>query len=83
MINYRTDPSWGETAKKLATSPTDPSPGLSHILEVGGPNTMAQSLKAIKPEGVINVIGFLGGMKGEKQPSTIDALTSICTIEGC
>jgi len=39
-------------------------------------------MKAIKMEGVISVIGFVGGAPGEKQPSTLDALTNICTIRG-
>jgi len=43
---------------------------------------MNQSLKAIGFDGVISVIGFLGGVKGEKQPSVLEALTNICTIRG-
>jgi NADPH:quinone reductase-like Zn-dependent oxidoreductase len=41
VLNYRTDKNWGETAKKLSPNQT----GVDHILEVGGPGTMAQSLK--------------------------------------
>ncbi|KAH8088180.1 hypothetical protein HD553DRAFT_282035 [Filobasidium floriforme] len=77
VILYTEDENWGETAKKIAGSR-----GIQHIIEVGGPNTMTQSLKAIGFDGVISVIGFLGGVKGEKQPSTLDALTNICTIRG-
>ena len=43
---------------------------------------MAQSLKAVKMEGVITVIGFLGGVKGEEQPSLLECLTNICTVRG-
>lgn len=43
---------------------------------------MAQSLKAIKLEGIISVIGFLGGTSAEESPSTLAALTSLCTIRG-
>jgi len=77
-INYREDTNWGETAKKLSPR----GAGVDHVIEVGGPNTMAQSMKAIKMEGVISVIGFVGGGPGEKQPSTLDALTHMCTIRG-
>lgn len=42
---------------------------------------MTQSLKAIKPEGVISIIGFLGGMSKE-QPGFLDCLTNICTVRG-
>lgn len=82
VVNYRTDPKWGETAKKIITQNAPGTEGASHIIEVGGPNTMAQSLKAVKPEGVISVIGFLGGVKGEEQPSMLECLTSICTVRG-
>ncbi|KAK4979471.1 hypothetical protein LTR28_004460 [Elasticomyces elasticus] len=77
VINYRDDPSWGETAKKLTGGR-----GVQHVLEVGGPNTMAQSLKAIGYEGVINIIGFLAGAKGDSQPSFLDCLMNVCTVRG-
>lgn len=42
---------------------------------------MKQSLRAIKPEGVISIIGFLGG--GSKdQPGFVECLTNICTVRG-
>ena len=55
---------------------------MQHILEVGGPKTFNQSLKAITFDGVISIIGFLGGVKAEKQPSFMDALMNICTVRG-
>lgn len=54
--------------------------GVDHILEVGGFATFTQSLKAIKYEGIITLIGFLGGNSGEAPPSALEALTSMCTI---
>ncbi|KAI4140980.1 MAG: hypothetical protein L6R39_005564 [Caloplaca ligustica] len=77
VVNYKTDPSWGETAKKASPQGL----GVDHILEVGGPTSMAQSLKAIKPEGVISIIGFLGGM-GKEQPSFLECFNRICTVRG-
>lgn len=77
VINYKDTPSWGEEAKKL----TPGSAGVDHVLEVGGASTMEQSLKAIKIDGVISIIGFLGGA-AEKQPSFLDALMNICTVRG-
>ncbi|KAH9810497.1 zinc-type alcohol dehydrogenase-like protein [Teratosphaeria destructans] len=77
IINYREDANWGETAKKLTGGS-----GVQHVIEVGGPNTMKQSLNAIAIDGVIGIIGFLGGMKGERQPSFVDALSNICTVRG-
>lgn len=77
IINYKDDPNWGETAKKLTGGR-----GVQHILEVGGPNTMKQSLKAIGFDGVIGIIGFLGGVKSEDQPTFLDCLMNICTVRG-
>lgn len=77
VINYKEDTNWGETAKKLTGGS-----GVQHVVEVGGPNTMKQSLKAIAIDGVISIIGFLGGMKGEEQPSFVECLSNICTVRG-
>lgn len=67
VINYKETPAWGEKAASL----TPKGEGVNHVLEVGGPATMAQSLKAIKIDGVISIIGFLGG--GSKdQPGFLD-----------
>jgi D-arabinose 1-dehydrogenase-like Zn-dependent alcohol dehydrogenase len=38
VINYKEDPNWGETAKKL----TPGGEGVHHVIEVGGPQTVAQ-----------------------------------------
>lgn len=78
VINYKTDPNWGETARKL----TPDCAGVDHIIEVGGPGTMRQSFNCIKFEGVISVIGFLGGVKAEGQPTLLDTLSNICTVRG-
>ncbi|EME40654.1 hypothetical protein DOTSEDRAFT_82246 [Dothistroma septosporum NZE10] len=77
VLNYKEDTNWGETAKKLTGGH-----GVAHVVEVGGPNTMTQSLKAIAFDGVISIIGFLGGAKGESQPTFLDVLTNICTVRG-
>lgn len=77
VINYKKDSQWGATAKKLTGGV-----GVQHILEVGGPNTTKNSLEAIAMEGVITIIGFLGGAEAKDQPSMLDALTHVCTIRG-
>ncbi|KAK5072020.1 hypothetical protein LTS08_000881 [Lithohypha guttulata] len=77
-INYKTHQNWGELAKKHSPD----GEGVDHVIEIGGPSTMEQSMKAIKMEGVITVIGFVGGPGAEKQPSTLDTLTYTCTVRG-
>ena len=78
VINYREDPNWGETARGL----TRDGEGVDYIVEVGGVGTFEQSLKAVKFEGIISVIGFLSGAQGEGFPPAIESLKRICTIRG-
>ena len=77
VINYKTDENWGETAKKLSYGGL----GVNHIIEVGGPKTMKQSLSAIKTDGVITIIGFLGGMTKD-QPGFLEVLMRGCVVRG-
>lgn len=76
VINYREDPNWGGTARKL----TPKGEGVEHVIEVGGEATMTQSLRAIKMEGVISIIGFVGG--AQPKDSILEALNRVCTIRG-
>ncbi|KAK4243657.1 putative zinc-type alcohol dehydrogenase-like protein yoga [Corynascus novoguineensis] len=76
VINYREDPNWGETARKL----TPKGEGFEHIIEVGGESTMTQSLHAIKLEGVISLIGVLSGAK--PKDNIMEPLFRLCTIRG-
>ncbi|KAI0398023.1 hypothetical protein F5Y17DRAFT_258999 [Xylariaceae sp. FL0594] len=75
VLNYKEDTNWGETAKKLSGGE-----GVDHIIEVGGADTLRNSLKAIKFEGIISIIGFLGGAKVDS--TIIECLTNICTARG-
>lgn len=77
ILNYRETPDWGVKAKELTGGV-----GFDHIIEVAGPASMAQSLEAVKMDGVIIIIGFLGGFKGEDEPSFLQALQRLCTIRG-
>ncbi|KAJ4176429.1 hypothetical protein NW755_014420 [Fusarium falciforme] len=73
VLNYRENPQWGEAARRL----TPGELGFDHILEIGGAATVGQSLKAIKLEGVITIIGFLTSADNDKQPPLMDALNHI------
>jgi NADPH:quinone reductase-like Zn-dependent oxidoreductase len=53
VLNYKENPNWGEEAKKLTGGV-----GCHHVVEVAGPSSLAQSLKAVRFEGVISIIGF-------------------------
>ena len=57
VINYRSDADWGTTARKLTGGI-----GVDHVIDVGGPATLAQSLAAVRVAGHVSVIGILGGI---------------------
>jgi NADPH:quinone reductase-like Zn-dependent oxidoreductase len=54
VINYRDNPEWGEQVRNL----TD-GRGVDRVVEVGGPATIEQSLRAIATGGEVTLIGFL------------------------
>jgi NADPH:quinone reductase-like Zn-dependent oxidoreductase len=60
VINYRAVPDWGQKAKDL----TD-GRGVDHVIEVGGPGTLTQSITACRTGGHIALIGVLTGFAGE------------------
>ncbi|KAL7947077.1 NAD(P)-binding protein [Trichoderma barbatum] len=74
VINYKEDAEWGTTVKALTGGV-----GVDHVVEVSGPVSMAQSLNAIKIAGVINLVGYLGGPKGN-QPTISDCFTHRCIV---
>ncbi len=59
-INYKEDPAWGKTIRRL----TD-GVGADHVVEVGGAGTLEQSLKAVRVGGQVSVIGVLSGVASE------------------
>ena len=59
VINYRKDTQWGATARALTGGR-----GVDHVIEVGGPSTLEQSMIAVRVAGHISVIGILSGVSG-------------------
>ena len=59
VINYSEDSDWGSTALGLTGGL-----GVDHIVEVGGPNTLPQSLIAARTGGHLAIIGAVGGFDG-------------------
>lgn len=56
VINYKTTPEWGRAALDLTGGK-----GVDLVVEVGGENTLQQSMTAARVGGSIVVIGVLGG----------------------
>lgn len=55
-VNYRTTPRWGDALRALAGGA-----GVDRVLDIGGPDTLAQSIEAVRTGGTIAVIGRLTG----------------------
>ncbi|MBS0447564.1 MAG: NAD(P)-dependent alcohol dehydrogenase [Proteobacteria bacterium] len=55
-INYRTQPQWGR-----AVGEATGGVGVDHVVEVGGAQTLSQSLRACRVGGHIAMIGVLSG----------------------
>jgi len=70
-INYRTTPEWGNKVRELSGGA-----GVDHIVEVGGAGTLGESMKAVRLNGRISLIGVLSGM-GEVNPTPI-LMKNIC-----
>jgi NADPH:quinone reductase-like Zn-dependent oxidoreductase len=75
LINYRKDTNWGETARALTGGR-----GVDHVIEVGGPSTLEQSMIAARVGGHISVIGILTGVAG--QLSFVPALVKQLRLQG-
>jgi alcohol dehydrogenase len=54
VVNYADEPEWGKRVRTLAGGR-----GVDCVVEVGGPGTINQSLRAVAPGGEIASIGFL------------------------
>ncbi len=60
VINYKAEPRWGQKVLDV----TD-GRGVDHVVEVGGPGTLAESIRAVRVGGHISLIGILTGRGGE------------------
>lgn len=77
IINYRENAQWGEEAKRL----TGNRDGVDHVIEIGGGGTMEQSIKAIRIDGVISVIGWLSKADAP-EPSFLETVSRVFTVRG-
>lgn len=75
LINYRTEPNWGERARALTGGR-----GVDHVVDVGGPATLEQSMIATRVGGHVSVIGILTGLGGEL--SILPALIKQIRLQG-
>lgn len=76
IINYRETPDWGSVAKALTGGG-----GVDLVVEVAGPATMKQSAASVKLDGIISVVGFVGG-EDKEMPSLLDCWINLFTARG-
>ncbi len=60
LINYKEFPKWGKRVLELTGGR-----GADVIVEIGGPGTLPQSIRAVRMGGHISLIGVLTGISGE------------------
>ena len=58
-INYKSEAKWGDAVRKWTGGR-----GVDHVLEIGGPGTLPQSIQACRIGGHISLIGILTGTAG-------------------
>ncbi|MFJ4444050.1 NAD(P)-dependent alcohol dehydrogenase [Pseudomonas sp. NPDC089422] len=75
LINYRSTPAWGEKARELTGNR-----GVDHVIEVGGPATLEQSMIAARIGGHVSLIGILTGVAG--QLPLVQALVRQIRLQG-
>jgi NADPH:quinone reductase-like Zn-dependent oxidoreductase len=59
VIDYSATPDWGDKVRELSNGK-----GVDRVVEVGGPDTLAQSIKAVALGGQVALVGVLAGMAG-------------------
>ncbi len=75
-INYRSKPQWADEVLKSTGGQ-----GVEHVVEVGGPGTLEQSMKAVAPGGHIALIGVLTGF-GAPSTSLFPLLAKNVQVNG-
>jgi NADPH:quinone reductase-like Zn-dependent oxidoreductase len=75
LINYRRDPDWAAKVLDYTNGR-----GVDHVIEVGGPDTLAQSIEACRIGGHIALIGVLTGIAGPL--STVTLMTRQQRLQG-
>ncbi len=62
LINYRSEPDWHKQVLRLTEGR-----GVDHVVDIGGAGTLDKSIRAVRPSGMISLIGVLGGAMSELQ----------------
>lgn len=75
VINYLSQPKWGSAAKAWTGGR-----GVDHVVEIGGADTLGQSIAACRMGGHIAMIGVLAGREGKV--STVRIMAQQIRLQG-
>ena len=76
-VNYRIQLDWGQEARKL----TPNGRGFDFVVDIGGNETLPQSLAAVRVDGIVLVLGGVGAADAAAVP-IIAALAHTCIVRG-
>ncbi|KAK1149639.1 hypothetical protein N8T08_005191 [Aspergillus melleus] len=76
VVNYREVPEWGSLAKELTGGI-----GVDLVVEVAGGSTLRESVASLKLDGLISVVGAVGG-QGKEIPNLLDTWLNLFTARG-
>jgi len=62
-VNYKRTPEWDKEILALTQGR-----GVDHVIELGGPGTLARSMRSVGYAGHIALIGVLAGFEGDTSP---------------
>ncbi|KUI29327.1 hypothetical protein AU194_20885 [Mycobacterium sp. GA-2829] len=72
LINYRTNPDWESAVREITGGR-----GADLVVDIGGPETLAHSVRAVRMAGTVAVVGVLTGYEMAPIPITDTMLNNI------
>lgn len=59
-INYISNPDWDQKVMELTGGI-----GVDHVVDIGGAQTLNRSIAAVRCEGIVSVVGLVGGLQAQ------------------
>jgi NADPH:quinone reductase-like Zn-dependent oxidoreductase len=78
VINYREKADWSTAAKVF----TPGERGVDIVVDIGGDNTLGESVKAVRQDGLVVAAGLVAGPAEEEKPALMSALWNVCVVRG-
>jgi NADPH:quinone reductase-like Zn-dependent oxidoreductase len=75
LVNYKTEPEWGRRVRQLTAGE-----GADLVVEIGGADTLKQSMMAVRAGGTLALIGVVSGRKAELNLGPV--VTSFMRLQG-